>query len=174
MTHPNVDRSGTSPTAKRSARRLIDLGLRAYRWRVARFAAVGASGAAVNLGVLWILAGVLGVRDVLASALAIEVSILWNFLLNDAFTYRDRNAGAQAGWARRMGRYNLVSLVGLGLQLGTFVLVQAIVVHVLDRGALGPLRYAAQAAGIVLAASWNFIGNLHFTWRQAAAGEGAA
>jgi dolichol-phosphate mannosyltransferase len=128
----------------------------------------------VNLGVLWLLAGVIGVRDVLASALAIEVSIVWNFLLNDAFTYRDRNARAQAGFARRMVRYNLVSLVGLALQLGTFVAIQEIVLHAFDRASLGPLRYAAQCAGIALAASWSFLGNLRFTWRQAAAREGAA
>jgi putative flippase GtrA len=134
---------------------------------------VGASGAVVNLGALWLLAGVLRMGDVAASALAIEVSIIWNYLLNDAFTYRDRNAGAQAGFVRRMLRYNLVSLVGLAAQLGTFVAIQALVVHALDREALGALRYLAQCAGIALAASWSFLGNLHFTWRQAPEEEAA-
>ncbi len=143
------------------------------RSRLVRFAAVGASGVLVNLGALWLLAGVLHVRDVLASAVAIQVSILWNFFLNTAYTYRDRNAGARAGLWERLARFNLVSLVGLGLQLGTFVLVRGALLHVLRRGELGNLRYAAQLLGIALATAWSFTGNLHFTWRQAAR-EGAA
>jgi putative flippase GtrA len=138
------------------------------RERFTRFVAVGFSGVVVNLGVLWLLAGVLRLREVLASAMAIELSILWNFALNSKFTYRDRNAGAVAGLAARALRYNLVSLVGLAVQLGTFVLVRAILLRVLERQELGDLRYLAQCAGIALATAWSFAGNLHFTWRQAA------
>ena len=137
------------------------------RERFTRFAAVGLSGVVVNLGVLWFLAGVLRLREVLASAVAIEVSILWNFALNSRFTYRDRSAGAAAGLAARALRYNLVSLVGLALQLGTFVLLRALLLRYLERDALGDLRYLAQCAGIALATAWSFAGNLHFTWRQA-------
>ncbi len=150
--------------------------------RLARFIAVGVTGVVVNLTGLWLLAGVLGVRDVIASALAIEVSIAWNFLLNNAFTYGDRNAGAQAGLRQRLLRYNLVSLVGLAIQLGAFVVLRMVALRLLHRDALGPLRYPIQFVGIVLATGWNFAGNLHFTWRQAVparvpartAGEGAA
>jgi dolichol-phosphate mannosyltransferase len=144
------------------------------RARFVRFVAVGASGVVVNLGTLALLAGALRVREVLASALAIEVSILWNFALNNAFTYRDQNARASAGLVERAVRYNAVSLVGLAIQLGTFVLVRVLVLHGLGRDSLGLLRYPAQGVGIVLATLWNFTGHLHFTWRQARAGEGAA
>lgn len=144
------------------------------RERLLRFVAVGASGVVVNLGVLWLLAGVLRVREVLASAIAIEVSILWNFLLNDAFTYRDRNPRATAGRIERAVRYNAVSLVGLALQLGAFVLLRLVLLHVLGRESLGALRYPVQCAGIVLATAWNFLGNLRFTWRQAPARTGDA
>lgn len=135
--------------------------------RLARFAAVGASGVLVNLGALWLLAAVLGWRDALASATAIEVSILWNFALNNTFTYRDRNDRASAGLLERAVRYNAVSLVGLALQLGTFVLLRVLLLRAFGRDSLGALRYPAQCAGIVLATLWNFAGNLHFTWRQA-------
>jgi putative flippase GtrA len=139
------------------------------RSRVVRFALVGASGVAVNLGALWFLAGALGLREVFASAIAVEASIVWNFALNDAFTFRDRNAAAQVGAARRWLRYNLISLVGLAIQLGTFVLLRAAVLNGLHREALGALRYPVQCAGIALATAWSFSGNLHFTWRQARA-----
>lgn len=135
--------------------------------RFLRFAAVGASGVAVNLAALALLAGVLHVHEVAASALAIEISILSNFVLNDAFTFRDRIAGAGAGRLERLVRYNLVSLVGLGLQLGAFVALRTVAVRGFGLPALGRWRYAAQLAGIALALGWNFAGNLHFTWRQA-------
>ncbi|HEX7487537.1 MAG TPA: GtrA family protein [Anaeromyxobacteraceae bacterium] len=139
------------------------------RERLLRFAAVGLSGVAVNLGLLWLLAEVLRLREVLASAAAIEVSILWNFALNSMFTYRDRNAGAAVTLAARALRYNLVSLVGLALQLGTFVLLRALLLRGLERESLGAWRYPAQCAGIALATAWNYTGNLRFTWRQAPA-----
>jgi putative flippase GtrA len=145
-----------------------------FRSRFVRFAAVGASGVVVNLATLGMLAGLLGIPEVAASALAVEVSIGWNFALNNAFTYRDHNAGAEAGLLQRLVRYNLVSLVGLGLQLGTFVLLRGVLLHALHRESLGSLRYLAQCAGIVLATGWSFLGNLRFTWRQATGGEGAA
>jgi putative flippase GtrA len=142
--------------------------------RLARFLAVGATGAVVNLGALWALAGILGVPDVLASAAAIEASIVWNFALNSAFTYRDRTAAASAGVAGRFVRYNLVSLVGLAVQLITFVAVRALALRAMHGQAPDGLRYVAQSAGIVLATAWSFAGNLHFTFRQAPARGGAA
>ena len=137
-----------------------------FRRRFARFAAVGSSGVVVNLGVLWLFASLLGVREVVASAIAIEVSIVWNFLLNNAVTYRDRNVYAQADVGGRLLRYNLVSLAGLAIQLGTFVLLRLLATRGLHRDDLGSLRYPAQCAGIALATAWNFTVNLRFTWRQ--------
>lgn len=140
----------------------------AFRPRLARFAAVGASGVVVNLGSLALLAGPLRVREVVASAVAIEASIAWNYALNSLFTFRDRSAGARAGGWARLLRYNLVSLVGLAVQLGAFVLVRAALLRVLRRDSLGELRLLAQCAGIAVATAWNFAGNVHFTWRQRA------
>jgi dolichol-phosphate mannosyltransferase len=141
-------------------------GRRMIRARLVRFGMVGATGVGVNLAALWLLAEVAGVRDVPASAIAIEASILWNFVLNDAFTYRDRNAGARAGRVERLARYNAVSLVGFAIQLGAVVVLRAVALHLLEREALGALRYPVQCAGIVLATAWNFTGNLRFTWAQ--------
>src|SRR5512146_2879595 len=89
--------------------------------RAARFAAVGLSGVAVNLGALHLLAGVLGLREILSSALAIEASIVWNFLWHDAVTFRDRRGATRVGPLGRLVRYHAVSAVGALVQLGTFV-----------------------------------------------------
>jgi putative flippase GtrA len=132
--------------------------------RVLRFAAVGLSGVGVNLLVLHLLAGVLGVPEVLSSALAIEVSVVSNFLLHDAFTFRDRRADARAGWLGRLARYHAVSAGSALLQLGTFVLAGVAITRATGGAELGGLRSLAQAAGVAVGFAWNFVGSAGFAW----------
>lgn len=136
--------------------------------RLARFAAVGGSGVVVNLAVLHVLAQGLGVPEVAASALAIEASVLSNFLLHDAFTFRDRRGGH--GRLARLGRYHAVSLVGVAIQLGTFAVLALLARHALGLPSLGLLRLPAQAVGIALAFAWSWAGSARWAW----AGAGAA
>ncbi len=134
--------------------------------RFMKFAAVGLSGVAVNLGFLYVFAELLVLGETWSSALAIELSILSNFVLNNAFTFRDRNADARAGFLHRFGRYNLVSLVGLGIQLATAAGMRAFLVWALALPEIGAWRYPSQLAGIALAMGWNFMTNFHWTWSQ--------
>ena len=85
-----------------------------------KFALTGLSGVFVNLGSFQLLLN-LGVHKLLASPVAIELSIISNFLLNNYWTFRDR---ALAGRNRVRGlKFNLVSLVTLMLSYGTFALL---------------------------------------------------
>lgn len=79
--------------------------LRLARWRPLKFAAVGASGVAVAEVVLWTLAGL---PALLSTAVAIEVSLTWNYLLNRLWTFRGRSVPPLAGWAR----YHVATAVG--------------------------------------------------------------
>jgi dolichol-phosphate mannosyltransferase len=90
--------------------------LRALRTFI-RFALVGASGTLVNLGVFTVtLHG--GLNKYVASALAIEISIIWNFFLNNYWTFRERKTRDRT---RIKGlKYNLVSLATLGVSFATF------------------------------------------------------
>lgn len=56
--------------------------------RFVRFGVVGASGVVVNQGLLMLLHGSFGAPLLVASMIAIEVSILTNFLLNHVWTWR--------------------------------------------------------------------------------------
>ncbi|MGH3444243.1 MAG: GtrA family protein [Nocardioidaceae bacterium] len=58
--------------------------------RAGGFAAAGASGILVNLGVMWVLASpsTLRVQYLLAAILATQLSSTWNFLLVDHLVYR--------------------------------------------------------------------------------------
>ncbi|WP_242334871.1 MULTISPECIES: GtrA family protein [Anaeromyxobacter] len=137
--------------------------------RLARFALVGLSGVGVNLAALHLFAGVLGIQEVVASALAIETSIVTNFLLNDAFTFRDRRE-LGAGVVSRLVRYHAVSLAGGVVQLVVFGLAALALMRTLGRAELGGLRYLAQSAGIALAFAANYLGSLRFAWGPPGAG----
>jgi putative flippase GtrA/predicted membrane-bound dolichyl-phosphate-mannose-protein mannosyltransferase len=120
--------------------------------RVVRFGLVGLSGVAVNLLLLFLLHGVLRLHDLVAVPLAVEASILSNFLLNDRFTFRDRRQGHRL---RRLAQFNAVSLLAL--------VVNVTVYAVLARG-VGLHYLAAESVAIVLAFGANYAGNLHWTY----------
>ncbi len=73
------------------------------RTRFLKFAIVGASGVVVNNGLLWLLVEFTALPFYLCSVIAIETSILSNFMLNDIWTWRDRR---ESHFLARLYRYN--------------------------------------------------------------------
>jgi dolichol-phosphate mannosyltransferase len=125
-----------------------------------RFLAVGASGVAVNLAAFTALLR-LGMDRRLASPVAIELSILTNFLLNRRWTFAHRASG---GSTRVKGlKFNAVSFVSLGVSYSVFLLLSALF------PAWPP--QLPQLAGIVPATLLNYFLNAYWTFRETA-GEG--
>ena len=89
-----------------------------YWRRFIKFNLVGLTGVLVNEGLLVLLVSG-GVYYIYASAVAIEVSIISNFVLNDLWTFRDRRHGHAA---MRMLKFNGLMLVGLGVNLAILYL----------------------------------------------------
>lgn len=84
-----------------------------YWLRFIKFNTVGLVGVAVNEGVLLLLSSQ-GYYYLYASAVAIEVSIISNFFLNDFWTFRDRRHGHILA---RMAKFNGLMLIGLVVNL---------------------------------------------------------
>src|SRR6201985_2656725 len=83
-----------------------------------RFAVVGASGTIVNLG-MFSVALHANLNKYVASPLAIGVSIIWNFVLNNYWTFKERRTRDRT---RIKGlKFNLVSLASLGVSFTTFI-----------------------------------------------------
>jgi dolichol-phosphate mannosyltransferase len=120
-----------------------------------RFALVGASGTLVNLGV-FAAALHAGLNKYLASPLAVEISIIWNFFLNNYWTFRERRTRDRV---RIKGlKYNLVSIASLGVSFATFTAMTLLVPRaspVLD-----------QFVGIVPAVLVNYFLNSYWTFRS--------
>jgi len=126
------------------------------RQRFVRFAVVGASGVVVNLGFMalgrFIFTPFAGdVREFLASALGILVSIFTNFILNDLWTWGDRPKGARRrDFAARLAAYYVGAGVAAALQFGAFALLYS---------GFGFHPILAQLAGIALGMVVNYVIN---------------
>ena len=83
-----------------------------------KFGVVGATGVIVNLGFFTLLLG-MGLNKFLASPIAIEVSIVTNFLLNNFWTFRERETRDRVHIKGL--KFNAVSLLSLGVSYATFV-----------------------------------------------------
>jgi dolichol-phosphate mannosyltransferase len=120
-----------------------------------RFALVGASGTLVNLGVF--STGLhAGLNKFVASPLAIEVSIIWNFLLNNYWTFKERRTRDRT---RVKGlKFNLVAIASLGVSFATFVAMSLFVPRA------SPLL--DQLVSIVPAVLVNYFLNSYWTFRS--------
>ncbi len=129
-------------------------------WRFLKFIGVGLSGVVVNLGVYTLLTRFAGLGqgylDLIASAIAVELSIISNFILNDFFTFSDKRGKGLANFLKRLLKFNFISLIGVGIQLGSLWLFH----HV-----IGINDIIAQAIGIIIATLWNYVGNSLWTWK---------
>jgi dolichol-phosphate mannosyltransferase len=85
-----------------------------------KFALVGASGVVVNSAVLVTLAEVFDAHKVIAWMFAVGLSILSNFLLNNAFTWRDIRHSSRIHFLLRGALAYPVAVVGIGANFAVF------------------------------------------------------
>ena len=132
--------------------------------RFIKFTVVGLSGVIVNEGSRLILTrfgGLAYPRDWIAAIIGIEVSILTNYLLNNYITFADCRIPGLKSFFNRMVKFNLISLVGAGIQFGTYVTLTRYVGF-----SQRPFDTVANLIGIVLAMLWNFLSNNWWTWKR--------
>ena len=122
--------------------------------RFQKFLVVGAVGLAVNQGALTILHEVLTLRLSVASPVAIAVSMLVTFTLNEAWTWHDRGSGR---FAARALLYGTINSGGLVINAGVLLYLE---------GEMGMHYQLANLVGAGTAAIWNFSLNHIITWRD--------
>lgn len=138
--------------------------------QLTRFLAVGGSGIIVNLGVLALLANTTKISLFIASSIAIEISILTNFLLHNSFTFQDTieaKAGTVAShvmlsqssrdFLRKLVKFNVASLGTATLSLSIFAIFH---------GFFGVYYLLAQLVGIVAAFFLNYQISSRVIWKQ--------
>lgn len=122
----------------------------ARRVRVARmlkFACVGCIGVGINTGALYIFSRWVGLPLAAASALAVELAVIGNYLMNARWTF-----GSRVTSFRRFAKFNLASLLGLGLNVMIVWLVTRLGVYFLAANLLGIT--AGFASNYALSSIW--------------------
>jgi dolichol-phosphate mannosyltransferase len=137
--------------------------------RFIKFALVGGSGVVVNVGLYWLLtrfAGFTPLDDAasgnilsgnLALTISIEASIITNFILNNYFTFADRNVKGIKAFLSHLLNFNLICLIGALIQIG--------VTNLLAVG-FGLYDLFSLAIAISVAMLWNYLLNNWWTWRR--------
>ena len=124
--------------------------------RFAAFCLVGGSGVLVNTGFLWALTEFGGVFFLISSTIAIECAVISNFILNDVFTFSDRLSRRGKSFLRRLLKFNMVSLIGAGVNLSLLWFFTSVV---------GLHYLVSNLIGIAAATLWNYLANVLWTWR---------
>ena len=121
--------------------------------RFQKFLLVGAIGLAVNQGALFALVGRVGVAVAIASPIAILLSMIVTFTLNERWTWQDRGSGPIL---QRAALYGSINSGGLLINWVTLVSLDRVGVNYL----------IANLVGAGIAAIWNFSLNHALTWRR--------
>jgi dolichol-phosphate mannosyltransferase len=126
------------------------------RWVPARFVAfacVGGAGVAVHFAVLALALKVVGLPFVVAQTGATALSMIFNFGVNNALTYRDRKLSGRRWWGGLLS-FMLVCSVGAAANVG-------VAAFLFEHRAAWAL---AGLAGILVGAVWNYAVTGAYTW----------
>ncbi len=124
--------------------------------RFLKFCLVGISGVGVNMGLLWLLTEFAGLFYLTSAAIGIETSIITNFILNNYFTFADRNQPGRKPFFIRLLRFNLVSLAALAINLAILGFLTEV---------WGVFYLLSNLFGIAVATFWNYLVNNWWTWK---------
>jgi dolichol-phosphate mannosyltransferase len=119
--------------------------------RMINFAIVGLVGVGVNMTLLAIFKEWFSIPLIFASFLAIEMSIISNYILNDTWTFKEINNNT---WIHRMISYNAISLGSMVINVVVLIMLSSVGINYL----------IANGIGIIIGFIWNFIMNRKITW----------
>ncbi len=132
--------------------------------RFVKFCVVGASGVVVNLVFLYLALAMLpssmsqAMQHGVASAVGIFVSVFTNFIINDVWTWGDRDKGSRKrDFLGRAAVYYVASAAAVGLQWG---------IAMATSEWLGWNIYLGQLAGIAAGTVVNYVINNLWTFRD--------
>jgi putative flippase GtrA len=126
---------------------------RLRKGRVLKFGCVGVTGVIINTSMLYVLSGWAGLPLVAASALAVELAAISNYLLNDTWTFATRSPSL-----RGFAKFNTAALAGLVLNV--------LIVWLLTR--LGLYFLVADLIGIAAAFTVNYAFAVRWVWTREA------
>ncbi|WP_434521783.1 GtrA family protein [Halorubrum sp. AS12] len=120
-----------------------------------RFVVVGALTAAIQMGLLWLFDNVAGLNYLLAATIAIEITIILSYVLNNAWTFR---ASQNTGLSEYLGglfKTNLVRGTAWPIQIG-------VLYALVEWG--GMVALVANVPAILISGLYRFVLDWQWTW----------
>lgn len=122
---------------------------------ITKFLVVGASGALVILSLTYLFTSFLHILYLFSAAIAIEISIMWAFALNDIWTFSSRKVNSSA--LTRFAKYNFISLGGLAINTTVLFILTT----------YASLFYLlSEFIGILFGFAFNFLASSKFAWNK--------
>lgn len=122
--------------------------------KLIKFCIVGLFGVGVNLGILYFLTN-LGLYYMISGAISIEISLLANFFLNRAWTFKEE--------AKYVSIKNAIVKDHITRAIG--ILIQFASLYVFTE--LFNMYYIlSMTVGIIISTIWNFVGNSIWVWKS--------
>ena len=118
-----------------------------------KFSIVGAGGILVNMGCLYILTEFFKIFYLFSSAIAIELSIISNFILNDIWTFKNERNG---NFFVRMGKFNLSRI--FASVINVFILLTLTII--------GTNYLLANLIGIFVATLFTYVTSVLWVWKR--------
>ena len=124
------------------------------RARVAQFALVGGAAAALQSGLLWLFVDIGGLYYLLGAVIAIEITIVAQYIVNNAWTFADR---------ANQGDAFLGGLLRTNVVRGSAIPLQAALLYVfVTWGGLGYL--VANLCAIIPSGVYRYVLDAKWTW----------
>lgn len=135
--------------------RLIHLAFsKAFIKQGIKFAIVGGIGTLVNLSILYIFTDIIGILYLISGAIAFNVALVNNYILNKMWTFEENIKERIVG---KVVKYAIICIIALSVNLLVlFVLVEFFLIYYLF----------SQVGAIIAAFMINFIGNRFWTFRN--------
>jgi dolichol-phosphate mannosyltransferase len=125
--------------------------------RVVKFALVGTWGFVVNMFFLWFLTEKVGVYYLFSSIVAIEMSLVNNYVLNDLWTWHDRGKEGKKEYFKRMLQYHVTASAAMLANISILWILTEL---------CGIYYLASNIFGILCGAALNFFVNDRWTFRH--------
>lgn len=143
-------------SAKEYLRNQFSVIFRNHSKMLTKFALVGATGAILNLSILYFLTDYFSIWYILSAAIAIECSIIWNFFWNNRITFENKFPN-RFGIISTAFKYHLSSLAGLAANLTALLMLTE----------LARTYYIfSEVAAIMLAFAINYVISVRFVWNK--------
>jgi dolichol-phosphate mannosyltransferase len=123
--------------------------------RLIKFSVVGAIGAGINTWFLWLFTDVAGLFYLYSSAIAIEITIILQFLMNDRWTFKEKRTTHVEQFFKRIIKSNIWRSGGLAVNIGVLYLLTEYV---------GVYYLLSNIVGIICAFLLNYIFESRLTW----------